>query len=655
MKFFTSFIFLLTVLGEPLKPLDIGLFHSLDRLGSPQVSPSLTRVLFTQSTYSQDSDKSTTFINLLDLQTNQTRPVTPIKLGQSYHTPLWISEDTFGYIHKNIVYSQPLNSNSTTALFKPPVDISSVKCHNGLLTFVASVYPNMTLEETHQRSLKNKTSSAQAYDNLWVRHWDEWMTLRKPTLFALTSGPVDLLQNLPSVEDPLVRWSVDDYTIDPKGQKAAFVVRQPDPLMVTQTNTDIYLVTTKGKSLQLLTGNVDGAASQPAFSQDGTKLAWLQMETPGYEADISRIYIHDIKTNKTNTEVVRDWDLSPISLTWSQDSLLVTAGEKGHTVVYSIDMGGQRKKLTERGTASQLRVLNSSLLLVHSDQHKPSNLCFLSDGLHQITHLNRDKLADVYLGESEEFWFTGALGDKVHGWLIKPPHFDPAKRYPLAYLVHGGPQQFNTHAFSHAQWNPQMYAARGFVTAQVNFHGSPSYGQNFTDSIRLNWGSHPYDDLMAGLDYLLQTYSYIDPSRLTALGASYGGYMMNWFNANTRRFKALVNHDGIFSTTQFYYSTEELWFPEHDFNGTAFNSRSNYEKFNPERLASQFSTPTLFVQGEKDYRVTADHSLSGFTLLRRRGIPSRLLYFPDENHWTLHQGNSIRWFQEVLEWINRFI
>ncbi|KAJ1963268.1 dipeptidylpeptidase [Dipsacomyces acuminosporus] len=661
------------------RPLDIRLFHSLNRAGNAVVSPDHSKVLFTQSHYSQDDNKSASFINVLDIASGSITRLTADVIGKSFSNPLWFDDKTFGYLHKGSLYSQSLDASANgTVVYTPPVGIASVsyRADSGLLAFIASVYPNADLAKTQQLEEADgkKIDSAQIYNNLWVRHWNEWMTAEKANVFVApltrpSSGAwsvgkeTNLMQSLPAISDPLIRWSAEDFIIDSKGKRVAFVTRKAAEDMPWNTNVDIYLVDTDGKSApKLLTGKVDGIAGSPAFSADGNLIAWLQMETPAYESDINRIYVHEISSGKT-ASIARDWELSPESLVWSEDgkTLYITIGEKGNTVVYSVDVAsGKRTRLTESGFASALSLLgNGKIVLSHADQDKPRNIHVLdiaTKELRQVTDVNAEKLKDVYIGPAEDFWFTGARGEKVHGWLVKPANFDPKKKYPVAYLVHGGPQQYNIHTFSYAQWNPNMYASAGFVAVQINFHGSPSYGQKFTDSIRQQWGGYPYEDLMKGLDYLIKTRSYIDECRLTALGASYGGYMMNWFNGHTKRFKALVNHDGMFSTPGFWYSTEELWFPEHDIGGVPYNSKDRwgYEKWNPERFASQFSTPTLFIQGEKDFRLTVEQSLAPFTLLRRKGVPARLMYFPDEDHWTNHIGNSVRWYTEVLRWISTY-
>jgi dipeptidyl aminopeptidase/acylaminoacyl peptidase len=240
------------------------------------------------------------------------------------------------------------------------------------------------------------------------------------------------------------------------------------------------------------------------------------------------------------------------------------------------------------------------------------------------------------------------------GWLLRPAGFDPTKTYPMAYLIHGGPQSSWSDSFS-TRWNPQVYTGAGYVAVFINFHGSTSYGQEFTNSISRNWGSYPYEDIMASLKYVFQTYPFIDSKRVAGLGASYGGYMINWLNGHTEdHFKCFVNHDGLFDLKSMYYSTEELYFPEFDMGGTPFDNPELYDKWNPSKFVQKWRTPTLVIHGGKDYRVPPDQGFATFTALQRRGIPSRLLYFPDENHWVLKQANSLRWHREVLNWINNY-
>jgi dipeptidyl aminopeptidase/acylaminoacyl peptidase len=270
-----------------------------------------------------------------------------------------------------------------------------------------------------------------------------------------------------------------------------------------------------------------------------------------------------------------------------------------------------------------------------------------------VTRLNQAKVAAARFGKPEQFSFPGALGETVHGWIVHPVDFDPAKKYPVAFLIHGGPQGSFGNDF-HYRWNPQAYAGRGYAAVMVDFHGSTGYGQAFTDAINGDWGGAPYEDLMKGLDHALKTYPFLDKDRVGALGASYGGYMINWIAGQTDRFKCLVNHDGNLDEKMAYFDTEELWFPEWEHGGTPWSNPKGYAKHNPVDFVQNWKTPMLVIHGGKDYRVVDTQGMSTFTVLQRKGIPSKFLYFPDENHWVLKPANSILWHNEVLKWIDKW-
>ncbi|KAJ2519249.1 dipeptidylpeptidase [Coemansia sp. RSA 1939] len=464
------------------------------------------------------------------------------------------------------------------------------------------------------------------------------------------------------MSDPLTRWSVDDYAISPLGDRVAFVVRAPNSNMAYSTKVDVYLASTQDYCRpRHLTARINGTASMPTFSSDGRRLAWLQMETPGYESDRNRVYLYTMATRES-VAVAYDWDLSPQSLSWSKDDKVIYAltPNKGRNLIHSIEVGtGKRKELTTCGSAGGVRPIDEkSFLYVYSSENQSGDIHKLDTAdckPIRLTSVNKEKLENVFLSPAEDFWFGGAQGDRVHGWLLRPFGFDSRKSYPMALLIHGGPHQASTQCFSHAQWNPNMYASAGFVTVVINFHGSSSYGQNFTDSIQHRWGDYPYVDLMRGIDYVTTKYKFVDKSRMVALGGSYGGYMVNWLNGHTDIFKCLVAHDGKFSTVSGFYGTDELWFPERDLGKPwEETGRAILEQNNPERFAANFNTPTLFVHGEKDFRIPITESLGAWMMLRRRDIPARLVYFPDEDHWINHGGNSIRWYTEVLDWITRW-
>jgi dipeptidyl aminopeptidase/acylaminoacyl peptidase len=383
------------------------------------------------------------------------------------------------------------------------------------------------------------------------------------------------------------------------------------------------------------------------------------MERPGYESDRRRVVVMDWASRSKKT-ITEEWDRSPYGLAWSADgeALYGAAGNIGNTSIFRIDAAsGAVSAVVTRHTNSSPRPLpGGGLLFAQDSLVSPAELHTISSpGAEpvRITHLNDAALSELDFGDYRQFSFVGANGDEVFGYLIYPVDFDPKKTYPLAFLIHGGPQgSFDDHW--HYRWNPQIYACHGYATVMIDFHGSTGYGQAFTDAIRMDWGGAPYEDLMKGLDDVLRRHRWIDAERMAAAGASFGGYMINWIQGNTDRFAALVCHDGNLDEYMAYFDTEELWFPEWEHGGPPWNNPEQYRKHSPVSLVHKWSTPQLVIHGALDYRVVDTQGLATFNALQRRGVPSRLLYFPDENHWVLKPVNSIQWHEVVLEWMDRW-
>ncbi|KAJ2438399.1 dipeptidylpeptidase, partial [Coemansia sp. RSA 2424] len=515
-----------------LVPLDSHLFHSLRRISSPVVSPNQQQALFVTSYYDPDVNKEYNFLSLLDIELGNTTQLTPVLEGSNRASnPLWLGPSTAGYLAKGALYQHDLAPHTNgTLLFNATASINSAtfRASSSALLFTVSTFSdgNISSIAKHLSDEKNRTDSAMVFDNLWARHWNKWMSEQKSTLFAInttgeTSGSwqlgreSNLMQGLPPAKDPLLRWEVEGYVASDDGEHVAFVVRNPGLDMAWSTNVDIYLAATDGSSKpKLLTGSFKGAASSPTFSTDGSAVAWLQMKTPGYESDINRICMYNITTGSISS-VARDWDLSPQSILWSADNkeLYALTPDRGDRRLFSVDIAtGKPKPLTGYGlVASIARAGTGRLLAVYSNVTESSDIYTidvsgssgkLHGSMHRLTNVNSERLDGVYLSEAEDFWFTGATRNKVHGWLLRPAGFNATQRYPLALLIHGGPQQASMHAFGLGQWNPNMYASAGYVTVVINFHGSSSYGQNFTDSIRMQWGGYPYEDLMRGLDHV---------------------------------------------------------------------------------------------------------------------------------------------------------
>ncbi|CAO3616765.1 unnamed protein product [Cunninghamella echinulata] len=509
-----------------------------------------------------------------------------------------------------------------------------------------------------------------------IRHWDTFVHEKRNHLFVtyleivdghykLKTTPRNLLKNTDLQSPGFPLGDSSDYAISKDGNELAFVSKITSRENAWQTSQYVYTIRLDDENAQPIAINDDipAASSGPVYAPQSGRLAYLQMKTPQYESDRNRIVIYN-KEKEGRIEIVSDWDRSPSQLIFSNDetTLYAVAEEFGRVKLFAIDLTSQAiTALTNEHSVSGVSVISDHELLfsvnsmnhpfiAHSYNTKSKEL-----KRHGVSDPLKKGLSAFQLSKPEEFEFIGALGDTIHGWIIKPFDFDENKKYPVADIIHGGPQGAFDDNWS-TRWNPQVFANAGFVVILINSHGSTGYGQKFCDSIGKNWFTYPHQDQMVGLDYVLEKYSYLDADNVVALGASYGGTAINYINGHTNRFKALVNHDGIFNTVNAYYTTDELYFPEREFGGPAYNpiARINYERFSPSNFVHRWKTPTLVIHGGRDFRLVDGEGFSTFTALQRLNVPSRLVYFPDESHWVLKPANSLKWHEEVLGWISKW-
>jgi dipeptidyl aminopeptidase/acylaminoacyl peptidase len=388
----------------------------------------------------------------------------------------------------------------------------------------------------------------------------------------------------------------------------------------------------------------------------------------GFEADKWRLLVQDRQTGQTR-DLTDEFDRSVGSFTWRDKGwdkdagkirLFFSAEDHGESPLFGFVNEGEPQKIVDLH-ADDLIFSNGTLFFSRASVASPAELwrahvAQIDErfGPSQVTHMNDALLSQIDMQPLESFTFKGANDDNVQGFMVKPPGFDPNKKYPLKFLIHGGPQGAWGNEWSY-RWNPELFAATGnYVVVMINFHGSTGYGQKFTDSISGDWGGKPYVDLMKGLDYVEKTYPFIDKNREAALGASYGGYMANWILGHTNRFKCIVSHDGVFNTESAYGTTEELWFPEWEFKGPPWKQRALYRKFSAHLFADKFKTPTLVIHGQSDYRLDVSQGFDLFTTLQRLKVPSKMLYFPDEGHWVLKPQNSQLWYKTVNDWVDQW-
>jgi dipeptidyl aminopeptidase/acylaminoacyl peptidase len=510
---------------------------------------------------------------------------------------------------------------------------------------------------------KKKTSGI-LFDRLFIRHWDTWKDGRRSHVFVMPTGGgdvVDIMKGMDADSPSKPFGGPEEITFTPDGQAVVFGARDVGREEAWSTDFDLYLAPIDGSKVRAsLTEANEAWDTNPVFSPDGKTLAYLAMERPGYESDRLRIVLRSWADGEVRV-LTPDWDRSPRTIVWSPNGkqIYTTAANLGQVSLYRIDVkSGEVKMVLKEGRVRSPSMAGDRIVFGMDHLRSPVELYSVKTngkGLKAITKINEAKVAAARMGEPEQFTFKGWNDETVYAYIVKPVDFDPSKKYPVAFLVHGGPQGSFGNDF-HYRWNPQAYTGAGYAAVMVDFHGSTGYGQAFTDAIRGDWGGKPLVDLQKGLAAALEKYPWMDGDRVGALGASFGGYMMNWIAGNwPDRFKCLVNHDGNLDERLAYYDTEELWFPEWDHMGTPWDNPEGYEKHNPVNFVQNWQTPMLVIHGALDYRVVDTQGMSTFTILQRRGIPSKFLYFPDESHWVLKPQNSIQWHDTVIEWLDDWV
>jgi dipeptidyl aminopeptidase/acylaminoacyl peptidase len=505
------------------------------------------------------------------------------------------------------------------------------------------------------------------HERVFVRHWDSWKDGRRAQLFLADLGedgraaaPRRASAGLDADIPTRPFGSAEEWAFSPDGSELLFVARVAPGGEPWSTNTDIYRVATRGEPApENLTAANLASDTSPSWSPDGRSIAWLAMSRPGFEADRYRIMLRDLRSGATR-EVAPDWDRSAHGLAFAPDgrSVFTWSDDLGHRRLFQVELrSGEARALSGDGSVAGFSVGGDRVAFARQHLAAPAQL-FVTDlrgrGERQLTSQNAELLQEVAFGAYEQFSFAGAGDETVYGWVVKPVGFEPGQRYPVAFIIHGGPQGSMGNSF-HYRWNPQTYAGKGYAVVFLDFHGSTGYGQDFTDSITGDWGGKPLEDLQRGWAAALARYDFLDGDRACALGASYGGYMINWIaGAWPDGFDCLVNHSGIFDNRSMYYSTEELWFPEWEMGGPQFAAPQGFERHNPVNLVAEWRTPMLVIHGAKDFRVPLEQGLASFNALQRRGIPSRFLYFPDENHWILQPANSVQWHRVVETWLGQW-
>jgi len=571
------------------------------------------------------------------------------------------------------------NGGEATRVTDLPLDVANLEIVPDLHSFLFTmdVFPGTSPAETAARDEAKaaEPASGMIYDELMFRHWDTWEDGKRSHLFLLggadpTAEPVDLMKDL-DADVPTHPWGgMEEVAVTPDGTEVVFTAKiLPGSEPAWSTDYDLYAVPVDGSgTIRCLTEANEAWDTEPVFTPDGKTLVYLAMDRPFFEADRFHIEMIDLQTGESRrVDFVFDGlSLSPHGLKFSSNgkTLYCTAGFLGQRSLFRMDVkSGKVAMVHKMGRHSSVNLLRNRLLFGLQHLQSPTELFTIKpDGkdLVQITDLNGDKLARCLMGEPEQFTFTGWNDETVYAYVVKPYDWSAeeaaaGRKWPVTFLIHGGPQGSFGNDF-HYRWNPQAYVGAGFTTVAVDFHGSTGYGQEFTDAISGHWGDRPYEDLVKGLTAALEKYPWMDGERVVAAGASYGGYMINWIHGQpfAAEFKAFVCHDGNLDERMAYFDTEELWFPEWEHGGTPWAPGSGFGKHNPVDYVQNWHVPTLVVHGGRDYRVVDTQGLSTFTALRRQGVPARLLYYPDENHWVLKPSNSIQWHDEVMSWLRKW-
>ena len=654
---------------RPMTPEDL---VKLKRMGAPSVWEEGQLALFSLSSANEDYKSRSSALYLLDLSKDGTEPVELTQLadwkpsGATFGPGgrIWFVSARSGNpeIYHTALDGQPVQASNFGG-----ADLDGFKLSADGTGLVVMAQRHLDCEDFACANVETREQigDAYAYDETFVRQWDTWLSQGvKARIFGFTvedgqlsgGAPLDgeLTGNTPS--RPF--GGDEEIALSPNGDWVVFAQRGGNNDEPTSTDLDLYMSPIDGRSAPVpLTEANEATDNIPVFSPDGSQLAYAAMARPGYESDRMAVYLHDFASGTTRP-LTDHWDRSVGSIAWTPDgeALIVSVGEVQEHPLYRVDVATREiTPVVRTGNAgSAVPLSDGSTLFTMNSILAPTDLYRVgTDGeIEQLTAVNAEAMAEFDPVTYEKFSFEGANGDTVWGFTLKPANVEG--ELPIAFVVHGGPQGSFGNSWS-TRWNPRALSFGNYAVVSVDFHGSTGYGQDFTDSINKDWGGKPLEDLQKGLAHALETDAQLDGDRICALGASYGGYMMNWIEGNwPDRFDCLINHNGLFDMRGFYYSTEELWFPRWDMGGSYAEASETYERWNPVNYVDNWKTPMLVVLGLQDFRVPYAQGLGAFTALQERDIPSRLLVFPDENHWVLDGANSVRWHHEVRDWMDRW-
>ncbi len=658
---------------------DVRDMAGLDRYASPVLSSNGRHLVFAKRVADLDANSATSSLWIEDLFARDAAP--PVRLtpeGWNVNSPAFSSDGRTVYFlsaksGSSQLYAIDAGGGTPRQVTDLPVDVGGFRLSPGgdrvaiNVEAFADCASDLACTAGRLDSREASKQSGVVYDRMFVRHWDTWNDGRLNRVFVAPLGkaPVktatlvgaDLVADVPS--RPFGDSS--EYTWAPDGQTLVMSARLANAGEPWSTNFDLYQVAADGSgSAKNLTAANKAWDSGATFSQDGGTLYYTAMKRPGFEADRFGLMAMDMATGASR-EIAPDWDRSAGGITLSADggTIYTAVQDMGEHPLYAVDVAsGEARRLVGGGTVSSVQLAGPTLAFTRNGL-KTGDVIYTATpeggSLRAITPSAGEMLEDVRFGDFEQFSFKGWNNDTVHGYVVKPWNYQEGRDYPVAFLIHGGPQGSFGDGWSY-RWNPQTYAGQGYAVVMIDFHGSTGYGQAFTDAISGHWGDRPLEDLQKGWAAARAKYDFLDGDKACALGASYGGYMVNWIAGNWNApWKCLVSHDGVFDQRMMGYATEELWFTEWENGGTPYENPEGYEKFNPVNHVKDWKVPMLVIHGQLDYRIPVEQGLGVFTALQRQGIESKFLYFPDENHWVLKPQNSVQWHDTVNAWLKQHI
>ncbi len=640
------------------------------RVGDCQVSPDGKRVAFTIGDVNFDANKVVTQIYVLPFDGGSMKQLT--SGDRSSTSPRWSPDGKkIAYTTAGQIWVMDSDGDNKHQITKISTEAAAPgwSPDGNWFAFTSEVYPDCADDECNKKKAEEAEKSkvkAHITSRLLFRHWVEWRDVKRTHVFVVPSKGGTARDLTPGDFDspPYAAATGVDYAFSPDSKELAYL-RNPDKVEAISTNSDIYIVAISGGPAKNITVRNRGYDAGPVYTRDGRYIIYRSQATPGFEADRWRLMAYNRATG-ASTEITRAFDQQVEEFALSPDGNYVyfIAGERGHAPIYRVPLGGaEPQKMVADVFASNLQITpdGKTLVFMNSSMTMPAEVYRANadgSGLTEMTSVNRDLMAGANLRKAEEVEWTGALGKRIRGFVIKPANFDASKKYPLLVLIHGGPQGAWNDNWGY-RWNPEVFANAGYVVFAPNPRGSTGYGQQFVNEISADWGGKAYTDIMNGVADMNRRNPFIDKNRIGAAGASYGGYMINWIEGHNNdprfQFKVLVSHDGVYNLASMYGATEELWFTDWEFKGTPWTNPAMYARWSPSNFVRNFKTPMLVIHSELDYRVPFGEGLQLFTALQRMGVESKMLMFPDEGHWVLKPQNSQLWHHTVLDWLDKHL